>query len=126
MNVTRISDAPEYRPPEHFDMRCQRLQGFEAGPATSLWMGLSEIAPGGHTSLTASPLEKLYLVVEGEVVLRTGESEATLYPLDSCRIAPGEARALENRSSRTARIVLCMPLQPENRAESEKEQTISG
>ncbi len=126
MIVTRIIRAREYRPPEHFGMRCLRLQGFEAGPVESLWMGLSEIAPGGHTTLTASGFEKLYLVVKGQVVIRTSESEATLHPLDSCRIAPGEARALENRSDATAQIVLCMPFQLENQAEPGKKQTISG
>jgi len=126
MIVTRINRAPEYSPPDHFDMRCLRLQGFEAGPVDSLWMGLSEIAPGGHTNLSASPLEKLYLVVEGQVVIRSSESEATLNPLDSCRIAPGEARALENRSDSIAKVVLCMPFQPGNQAELTKKQTISG
>lgn len=110
MNVTRADQAPEYFPPEHFDMRCRRLQGHEAGPASMLWMGVSEIAPGGHTTLSASPLEKLYLVVEGEVVIRTPTDEVLLRCFDSARIAPDEARALENRSDRLARIVLAMPL----------------
>lgn len=110
MNVTHIADASEYHPPEHFDMRCFRLQGMEAGPSDTLWMGLSEISPGGHTSLSASPLEKLYLVLEGEVVVRTESGETVLGKLDSCRIAPGEARALENRGTTTALIALCMPL----------------
>ncbi len=113
MNVTHIADAREYHPAEHFDMRCLRLQGMEAGPSDTLWMGLSEIAPGGHTSLSASPLEKLYLVLEGEVVVRTEGGETVLGKLDSCRVAPGEARAIENRGSRTALIALCMPLPPE-------------
>ncbi len=110
MNVTHIVDAREYHPPEHFGMRCLRLQGMEAGPSDTLWMGLSEIAPGGHTSLSASPLEKLYLVLEGEVVVRTQDGETVLGRLDSCRLAPGEARALENRGSTIALIALCMPI----------------
>ena len=113
MNVTPIEAAPQYHPPEHFDMRCLRLQGMEAGPSDTLWMGLSEIAPGGHTSLSASPYEKLYLVVEGEVVVGTEEEEAVLRKLDSCRIAAGEARVLHNRGSTRALIVLCMPLAKE-------------
>ncbi len=113
MNVTPLQAAPQYHPPEHFDMRCLRLQGMEAGPSDTLWMGMSEIAPGGHTTLSASPYEKLYLVVEGEVVVSTGDEEAVLRRLDSCRIAPGEARKLENRGKTTALIVLCMPLAKE-------------
>ncbi|MFC3724807.1 cupin domain-containing protein [Neoaquamicrobium sediminum] len=110
MNVTAFQDAPEYHPPEHYGMRCFRLQGMEAGPSDTLWMGVSEIAPGGHTSLSASSHEKLYLVLEGEVAVSNGETEAVLRRFDSCRIAPGEARALTNRSNAKALIALCMPL----------------
>ena len=46
MNVTRLHAAPEYLAPNHFDMRCLRLQGREAGPAEQLWLGVSIIAPG--------------------------------------------------------------------------------
>lgn len=111
MNVTLIEDAREYHPPEHFDMRCLRLQGMEAGPTDTLWMGMSEIAPGGYTSLSVSGVEKLYFVIDGEVVVHTTEQETVLRKLDSCRIAPGEARALENRGAQPAFILLCMPLQ---------------
>ena len=31
---------------------------FEAGLSEALWMGVSVILPGGHTSLDASPVEK--------------------------------------------------------------------
>ncbi|HSI56112.1 MAG TPA: cupin domain-containing protein, partial [Ideonella sp.] len=67
MNVTRFDAAPEYAAPNHFDMRCVRLQGREAGPAEQLWLGVSTLAPGGHTTLDASPIEKHYVVLEGEL-----------------------------------------------------------
>jgi uncharacterized cupin superfamily protein len=115
MHVTRIADAPVYEAPRHFDMVCRYLQGRDAGPAEQLWLGLSEIAPGGHTGLDASPMEKHYVVLEGELTL-IGEQggqrdEAVLGPLDSCRFAPGEARQLVNRSQHVAKVLLAMPLQ---------------
>ncbi|MFT8242948.1 cupin domain-containing protein [Roseomonas sp. BN140053] len=116
MNVTRLDAAPAYEAPGHFDMRMFRLQGREAGPAESLWLGLSWLLPGGHTTLDASGVEKHYVVVEGELCIvaeRDGRrEEATLGRLDSCRIAPGEARQLENRSNRPAAVLLAMPLAP--------------
>jgi len=116
MNVTRFADAPDYTAPNHFDMRCQRLQGREAGPAEQLWMGVSTLAPGGHTGLDGSTMEKHYVVLEGELVL-IGEvggqrEEATLGRFDSCRFAPGEKRQLVNRSGAVARVLLAMPFQP--------------
>ena len=67
MHVTRFDQAPAYEAPNHVDMRCLRLQGKEAGPSTQMWMGMSQILPGGHTGLDGSPIEKLYLVLEGQL-----------------------------------------------------------
>lgn len=116
MHVTRFHAAPEYCAPNHFDMRCLRLQGREAGPAEQLWLGVSIIAPGGHTTLDASPMEKHYVVLDGELTL-VGEADgrrqqARLGPLDSCRFAPGEKRQLINDSAREVRVLLAMPFAP--------------
>jgi len=110
MNVTRFAQAPEYFPAEHYLMHCVRLQGHEAGPSNALWMGVSTIAPGGYTSLSASPLEKHYVVLEGEVVVVTQEAETILRKYDSCRLAPGESRAIRNTSGQPAMILLSMPV----------------
>ena len=112
MNVTRFKDAPAYFPAEHFDMRCLRLQGHEAGPATQLWMGMSQILPGGHITPSASPIEKIYFVVEGELTVETPEGAAVLQAYDSCRIAPCESRALYNKTNRPVMVLLAMPLEP--------------
>jgi hypothetical protein len=94
-------------------MRCLRLQGKEAEPPEQMWMGMSQILLGGHTTLDASPMEKLYLVVEGEVCIvseldgRREEHVLQLY--DSCRLAPGEKRQLVNRGNRPAVVILITP-----------------
>lgn len=74
----------------------------------AMWVGLSHILPGGHTSLKASPQEKIYVVIEGAVTVRTDRSEATLGRLDSCVLAPGEARALFNKTNLPATVLLIM------------------
>jgi mannose-6-phosphate isomerase-like protein (cupin superfamily) len=110
MNVTRFAGAPEYFPANHFMMRCLRLQGHEAGPANDLWLGVSVIEPGGHTSSDASSVEKHYVVLEGSVTITANEGEVELSRYDSCRLAPGESRKLENRTCTAAAILLAMPL----------------
>ncbi len=116
MNITRFDESPEYVAPNHHGMRCLRLQGREAGPAEQLWLGVSIIAPGGHTSLDASPIEKHYVVLAGELTivseLAGRVTEANLRLHDSCRIAPGEKRQLVNRGTAEARVLLAMPLAP--------------
>jgi hypothetical protein len=116
MHVTRFDDAPAYEAPNHFDMRCLRLQGKEAGPSTQMWMGMSQILPGGHTSLDGSPIEKLYLVLEGQLTVVTEldgrQDEQVLAPYDSCRFAPGEKRQLVNRTKRPVLVALVMANSP--------------
>jgi mannose-6-phosphate isomerase-like protein (cupin superfamily) len=73
---------------------------------------MSHILPGGGTTLDASPVEKHYVVIDGEVTIATDDGEVTLGPLDSCRLAPGERRALRNRTNRPASILLAMPYAP--------------
>jgi quercetin dioxygenase-like cupin family protein len=110
MHVTRLDAAKPYFPPNHDDMRCLRLQGHEAGPADQLWLGMSQILPGGGTSLDASPLEKFYVVLEGELTIETDTGREVLRQWDSCRIAPNEKRALKNETNRPVMVLLSMPL----------------
>ena len=112
MNVIRSDNAPPYTAPGHDDMAMRRLQGREAGPSDTLWLGLSEIAPGGGTTLDASPIEKMYVVLDGEVTISNGSEVAVLHRWDSCRIAANEGRSLRNDSHRPATILLAMPLRP--------------
>ena len=113
MHVVHRDHAPCYEAPGHKGISMRRLQGREAGPSGSVWIGLSVVEPGGATTLTASTVEKFYIVIDGELEI-TGElgdvtQTEVLRSLDSCRIAPSEARRLVNRSGRSASVLLVMP-----------------
>lgn len=113
MHVIRKAKAPVYEAPGHSAMSMRRLQGREAGPSDTVWIGLSVIEPGGGTTLSASTVEKFYVVVDGEVEITAEQAGVSqievLHRLDSCRIAPAEARRLFNRSDRAASVLLVMP-----------------
>ena len=114
MHVVRCAEAPHYRSPGHVEMAMQRLQGLEAGPSESLWIGLLTISPGGGTTAAASGMEKFYVCIQGEVSVEAEASgmteRARLAPLDSCRIAPRESRRLSNPGNEPARLLLVMQL----------------
>jgi hypothetical protein len=116
MHVVLRADAAPYQAPGHEGMRMHRLQGKEAGPSDTVWMGLSEIEPGGGTTMSASAVEKFYVVLAGELEVRTvgaeGSGVARLKRHDSCRIAPGEERQLVNVSSAPCAVLLVMPNNP--------------
>jgi len=113
MHLVRYEDAPGYEAPGHQGMAMRRLQGREAGPGDSVWLGLSVLEPGGGTTLSASGAEKFYVLIEGEVEVTAEQdgvrSSVLLGPLDSCRIAPHEARQLRNRGTTPAKLLLVMP-----------------
>lgn len=109
MEVVRLEDAKPYEAPKHYDVRSLRLQGFDASGAEGFWVGLSHYLPGGGAEHDATPIEKVYVVLEGEVTVITDDGETTLGPLDSCRLAPNEARAVENRTNRPATMLVVMP-----------------
>jgi glyoxylate utilization-related uncharacterized protein len=112
MHIVRFDEAPSYDAPGHALTQMVRLQGREAGPTDTVWLGVSTIAPGGGTTLDASGVEKLYLVLDGTVTVSNGQDKVSLHRWDSCRIAPGEGRQLSNDTDKEASILLVMPLPP--------------
>jgi quercetin dioxygenase-like cupin family protein len=115
MEITRFEEAARYDAPKHFDMRGLRLQGFDASSSRFAWTGLSHFLPGGGAEMDASPLEKIYVVVEGEVTITLASGEKhRLSKLDSCYIPGNEGRAILNESNQMASMLVIMPY-PENR-----------
>jgi quercetin dioxygenase-like cupin family protein len=112
MKVVPIEDAGAYEAPGHFDVRTLRLHGADATPAENFTVGLSVFLPAGGCEMSTTPLEKVYVVVEGEVTIITDSGEATLGPLDSIYLAPNEARAIENRTNKAASMLVVMPPVP--------------
>jgi quercetin dioxygenase-like cupin family protein len=109
MHVTRIDDARAYDAPKHHGVTTLRLQGFDASDTDNFWVGLTHALPAGGAEWDATPIEKVYVVLDGEVTVVTDDGEQTLARLDSCRLAPGEARSVENRTNRPASMLVVMP-----------------
>jgi len=110
MQITRFADAQPYVAPKHFDMRSLRLQGFDASAARFAWVGLSHFLPGGGAHMDESPLEKIYVVLAGEITVELGDrSKHVLHKMDSCFIPGGEARAIRNSGSDVATMLVVMP-----------------
>ncbi len=114
MHVKRLDDAQPYEAPKHFDMRGLRLHGFEASPAENFWVGLSCFLPGGGAESDATPLEKVYMVLDGMVTVATDDGDTELGPLDSCYLSAGERRSIVNNTNRPASMLVVMPYAKES------------
>ena len=106
MHVTRIGDAKPYEAKLHHAMIALQLQGGAENDTKHFTLGLSHFLPGGGADNSTSATEKIYLVVAGPVTIVTDAGETTLGPLDSCHLAPGEARSIVNRTNQVATMAV--------------------
>ena len=105
MHLMRHAASRPYPARNHHGMTAFRLQGMEATPAAA-WVGLSLFLPGGGAESGASPTEKIYVLLEGEITISFAEQEVTLGPLDSITVEANERRAVENRGQGVARMLV--------------------
>lgn len=106
METIRARSVSPYDAPGHHGMVAFRLQGRDATANEHFWVGLSLFLPGGGAERAASATEKVYVLLDGEITVITDDETTTLRPMDSCRIAPGEFRSLENRGHEVARMLV--------------------
>ena len=107
MKKVQLSDVKPYQAPRHFNMTALRLHGKEETGAQKFWMGLSHFLPGGGAEFDASPVEKIYFVLEGEVtVLDENKEKIVLKPWDSIHIGANEGREIVNETNRPASMIV--------------------
>jgi len=85
MFIKRLDEAKSYEAPNHHGVHGLRLQGFEAGSSEKFWVGLSRILPGGGAGPDASPFEKVYVLLSGELTVKTAGKSHILKTLDCCQ-----------------------------------------
>jgi mannose-6-phosphate isomerase-like protein (cupin superfamily) len=112
MLVKRFKDATPYEAPNHRGVVGLRLQGFEARGPANQWVAYSQFLPGGGAGPDATPFEKVYVVLDGEMTVIIGGEETVLYAMDSCTIAPNEVREIINRSNHVCKMLVVIPYPP--------------
>lgn len=109
MQVRRLNEAPPYEAPNHRAVGCMRLQGFDPNGPKKFWTGLSHFLPGGGAGPDSSPLEKVYVVLSGQMTVRCDGKEVVLGPLDSCFIGENEEREIINNTNSVTTMLVVMP-----------------
>jgi hypothetical protein len=107
MHVVRFAQALGYSALGHHDKAMVRLQEREASPSSDLWIGVSDIAPGGSTTLSSSPQEKMYVALDGTLDVSDGGK------WDCCRIAHQREPQADQQDG--FRGLLVMPLSADER-----------
>jgi quercetin dioxygenase-like cupin family protein len=110
--VKHLDQAARYDAPNHFDVRSLRLQGFEKGGPEAFWMGLSYFLPEGGAGPDSGALEKVYIVLSGQLTLRAEGKETILGPMDSVCIPGGVVREIKNEGKEVVTMLVVMPQAP--------------
>ncbi len=112
MIVRKLSEAKAYEAPNHRKYKSLRLFGAETGGSQALIFGISHFEPGGGAGPDASPPEKIYHVLEGELTVIAGGKEAVVKPGDTCFIGPNENREIVNRGNGVCTILVAVAAPP--------------
>ena len=112
METKRFSDAKSYDAPNHRKYHSLRLLGLDAGGPRQFVVGLSHFLPGGGAGPDASPTEKVYVVLCGELTVKAGGKEVVLRPQDSCFIGPNESREIVNNGNDVVTMLVVMSAPP--------------
>ncbi|SRR5208337_2942669 len=106
MKKVALQDVKPYSAPKHFNMCALKLHGREETGAQKFWMGLSHFLPQGGAEYDASPTEKIYFVLEGEVTVVTEKEKILLKKWDSIHIGANEGRSIINESNQPASMLV--------------------
>jgi quercetin dioxygenase-like cupin family protein len=108
MIVRKLTEAKPYEAPNHRDYKSLRLFGAEMGGPQSLIFGISHFLPGGGAGPDASPPEKIYYVLDGELTVIADGKETVAKAGDTCYIGPNETREIVNRGNKVCTIAVAV------------------
>ncbi|MDR1816212.1 MAG: cupin domain-containing protein [Clostridiales Family XIII bacterium] len=109
MKKISINDVGSYSAPGHFDVACFRLQGKEESGIKTFWIGKSVFLPGGGAEWgyeKDSPNEKVYIVLEGEMTVKSKDETFHLVKGDTLFIGPNEGREMKNEGKGACELLV--------------------
>jgi len=102
-----ISECSPYDAPKHFKMTALRLHGKDESQSEKFWMGMSHFLPGGGAEYDASPTEKIYFVLEGEMTIYDKDNQKIVVSQwESIHIGANEGRTLINETNLPATMLV--------------------
>ena len=110
MKKVRLDEVKPYEAPGHFNVSVLRLSGKDETGAQKFWVGLSYFLPGGGAEYgyEDSPTEKVYIVLDGELTIKTKTEEFTLGPMELLYIAPYEGREIINKTNKPVTMLVAI------------------
>ena len=112
MHIKHFAEAESYEAPNHQSCTSLRLAGFSDDGPENFWVGCSHFLPGGGAGPDASPLEKVYVILSGELTVHAGGKTQVARPMDTVFIPGGEEREIRNNGNDVVTMIVAMPYPP--------------
>ncbi len=108
MKAIKFDNVKAYNPPGHINMAALKLQGKEETGVSKFWVGISHFVPGGGAEwgYEDNPEEKVYVVLQGEITVKTKEEAVVLKQWNSVFLEPNEGREITNESNKPASMLV--------------------
>ena len=109
----QLGDARKYTAPGHSEtVHTMHLQHKSIGSDAPFWVGVSYYLPGARAEMSAAPLDRVYIVLDGELTVEFEDETVVLRRLDSVYIGPNETREARNATNGLVTILVVMPYPP--------------
>jgi len=106
MKKVQLVDAKRYMGPNHYNMVSLKLHGTQETGCQSFWVGTSYVLPGGGVPMQASPVEQVFMVLDGEITFKSMEESYDLHMMDSIYVAANEEREMINNSNKVCTVLV--------------------
>ena len=108
--VVRFKDARKYEAPLHdITVHSMHLQHRNTGSDAPFWIGVSYYLPGARAEMSAAPLDRVYIVLDGALTVEFEGETVVLNKLDSVYIGLNETREARNDTNGLVTILVVMP-----------------
>lgn len=114
MRKVSVNDGVAYEAPGHFGMKAIRLQSKEESNCKDFTLGMSLFLPGGGTEYVKPPVELIYFILEGEMVVESETETVVIGKYDSIHFDRFEGKSITNKTNLPAMMLVIAGMLPEN------------
>lgn len=106
MKVMKLGQGEPYQADKHFNY--WSIYKFRPDVTKRLHLGVSHFLPGGGAEMSSSPMERIYYVISGALLVKGKNEEHLLGPDDIIYIAPNEERSFQNNGTTPTTILVIL------------------